>query len=73
VWEVQAQNNASSDNKTVVQDCNPGTNSVVQNLRLTNPAINPAMLQNPTRTSALVLEFPDILGENLHIQEIGLS
>jgi hypothetical protein len=58
VWEVQAQDSASSDSRTALHLYNPGTNSALQSLRLRNPTINSAMLKHPTRTSALVLEFP---------------
>jgi hypothetical protein len=76
-WEVPAQDNTTSCNETVLQDCNPKTNLVVlhsETLRLTDSAINPAMLQHPGRTSAPILKFPDVPeGEEFHIQELGLS
>lgn len=76
-WKVPARDNATSCNQTVLKDCNPETNLVVlhsETLRLKDSAIKPTTLQNPSRTSALILKFPDVPeGEELHIQELGLS
>jgi hypothetical protein len=73
VWEVQAQDSASSDSRTALQLYNPGTKSTVQSLRLTNAAINSAVLNDATRTSALVLEFPVVPArQKVHNPEPGL-
>jgi predicted transglutaminase-like cysteine proteinase len=76
-WDVPTQNNATSCNETVLEDCNPETNVVAlhsETLKLTDSAIKPTTLQHPSRTSAPILKFPDVPeGEEFHIQELGLS
>jgi hypothetical protein len=75
--ELPSRDIAASCNQTVLKGCNPETDLVALGpgiLRLTDSTVKPAMLQRPSRTSAPILNFPDMPeGEELHIQELGLS